>query len=174
MDTFLLIDAARLEMDIYEAKKINSDHICLYKGFSQAELHDVAPYLFSLVNGSDFYNWYLEKGWIHSWGYILKSKYTFEELYRHFRKFLLIKTEEDKEFYFRFYDPRVLKIFLPTCDEKQIKEFFGPIESFIVEGDTKEEAIRFWQQNGILQEEVLSVEAVFGKVAVETTNDNNK
>ena len=53
----------------------------------------------------------------------------------HFRKFLLVTTEPDKEFFFRFYDPRVLRIFLPTCDVKQLREFFGPVEKFICEDE---------------------------------------
>ena len=71
--------------------------------------------------------------------------------------------------YFHFYDPSVLKIFLPSCDKNQILEFFGPIESFICEGDTKEEAIRFWQENGELKQEILPVEKVFGNITTLTT-----
>lgn len=89
------------------------------------------------------------------------SNWSLEKLVTHFRKFLIIKTESNQQLYFRFYDPRVLKIFLPTCDQQQIIEFFGPIEKFIVEGDTKEEAIEFTHQNGNLLQKVIPASEVF-------------
>ena len=64
---------------------------------------------------------------------------------------MLVKTEDGEELYFRFYDPRVLRIFLPTCDESQIRELFGPIEYFLMEDEDPEHAIRFWHENGILK-----------------------
>jgi hypothetical protein len=37
--------------------------------------------------------------------------------------------------YFRFYDPRVLRSFLPTCTEPECAEFFGPIGRFVMEAE---------------------------------------
>ena len=34
---------------------------------------------------------------------------------------------DDEALYFRFYDPRVLESFLPTCSEEQLDEFFGSL-----------------------------------------------
>jgi hypothetical protein len=56
-------------------------------------------------------------------------------LYKHLRKFLIVQSEEGKEMYFRYYDPRVLRVFLPTCEPAQLKEFFGPIEAFLAENE---------------------------------------
>ncbi len=52
--------------------------------------------------------------------------------------------------YFRFYDPRVLRIFLPTCDRSQILEFFGPVKIFICEDEDPEHILLFSHQNGEL------------------------
>ncbi len=167
MDDFnchIILDGAKMEGALEKAKNINAIFDSLYRGRSEEELGDVAPYLFSFINHQEFASWIFENGWGNSWGVIVQTKIDFEGCWKHFRKYLLVKTEDSQELYFRFYDPRVLKIFLPTCDEKQIKEFFGPVESFIVEGDTKEEAIRFWHQNGVLKQEILPVEKIFGNV----------
>ncbi|MEO8771047.1 MAG: DUF4123 domain-containing protein [Ferruginibacter sp.] len=158
----LLIDAARTAENMGKAKELNPQHQSLYKGMAEEDLSDVSPYIFSCEKNSDFSNWYAEKGWGDAWGLILKSAFTFEETYRHLKKFLLVKTENGEELYFRFYDPRVLKIFLPTCDKKQILEFFGPIESFICEGDNKNEAIIFKHKNGELTEEKIPATKMFG------------
>ena len=43
-----------------------------------------------------------------------------------------------QRFYFRFYDPAVLRSFFPTATERQRVEMFGEIESFFVEGEDGE------------------------------------
>ena len=48
------------------------------------------------------------------------------------RHFLMIELEGE-EVYFRFYDPRVLRGFLPNCTPGEIREFFGPIREFLME-----------------------------------------
>jgi len=159
--TYSIIDGARILGKLDTAQQLHSEYLSLYIGQSERSLSSVAPYLFSYQFNSEFAKWLFENGWGNSWGIFIEAPISIENLQKHFRKFLMVKTEDGKELYFRFYDPRVLKIFLPTCDEKQILEFFGPIESFIVEGETKEEAIRFWQQNGILKQETLPVEKIF-------------
>lgn len=42
--------------------------------------------------------------------------------------------ENKNMFYFRFYDPRVLRTYLPTCTLKECKEFFGPLRSIFADG----------------------------------------
>ena len=36
--------------------------------------------------------------------------------------------------YFRFYDPQMLRLFLPTCGLRQREQIFGEIEVFLVAG----------------------------------------
>ena len=40
-----------------------------------------------------------------------------------------------KDMYFRLYDPRVLRVFLPTCTPDELTDFFGPIGTFLIESD---------------------------------------
>jgi len=54
-------------------------------------------------------------------------------VYKHLRKILIVTGEDGNEMFFRYYDPRVLRVFLPTCELLQLKEFFGPIDAFIAE-----------------------------------------
>jgi hypothetical protein len=135
LNNFILLDAARLEGELENAKTLNASYHKLYNTKSEIDVADVFPYLFYFQLDSDFSNWYLNTGWGKSWGIIIQSEYLMEETCSHFRKFLLVKTEPDKEFFFRFYDPRVLCIFLPTCNVNQLREFFGPVEKFICEDE---------------------------------------
>lgn len=166
---YILLDAARLEQRIDGAKELNENNQSLYKGRSEEDLSAVAPYLFTYETKTEFAKWFEEKCWGDACGVLVSSKFSFEEVYKHFRKFLLVKTEDGEELYFRFYDPRVLRIFLPTCDKEQITEFFGPIDYFITEGETKEEAIVFKQKNGELIEEKIPASEVFGELAKDKT-----
>jgi hypothetical protein len=158
---FVLLDSARMGILIEKAWNLNPVHDSLFRGKSEENLRMVAPYIFSVEKNEAFKEWYLAEGWGHSWGVLVGADGSMKELHHHFRKFLLVKTEDRKELYFRFYDPRVLKSFLPTCDAPQILEFFGPVKYFIVEGDTKKEAVRFWQENGLLKQLTVSVDEIF-------------
>ncbi|MEO6253866.1 MAG: DUF4123 domain-containing protein [Ferruginibacter sp.] len=158
---FILLDAAKMEGNLYEAIQRNNDQASLYRGTSEEELADVAPYLFKLESGSDFEKWYKENGWGNGWGIPIYSTFKFEETYHHFRKFLLVKTEDGEQLYFRFYDPRVLRIFLPTCDEKQLKEFFGPVHHFICEDEDPEFALVFSFEKNVLKTERIPSTSLF-------------
>jgi len=164
-----------MELNIEEAKKLNPEFLCLYKGKSEQDLECVAPYIFTFKQNSPFANWYYENGWADAWGILLHSAYSLEDLHKHFRKFLMVQTEDKEEMYFRFYDPRVLRIFLPTCDKDQLKEFFGHIINyFVVEGD-ENIAIKFWLENYQLKSNHINKDEIVKMTPKEisTTSDNS-
>ena len=132
---YILLDAARMEDAIDKALEFNKSGQSLYNGKNEKVLASVSPYLFSYENDSEFAKWLAINGWGNSWGVYVLCFNDFDVLHKHFRKFILVKTEDGEELYFRFYDPRVLRVFLPTCDEDQLKEFFGPIKAFLMEDD---------------------------------------
>ncbi len=131
--TYSILDAARIFGELNTAKKLQTNFLSLYQGRSEELLSSVAPYLFPYKNNTEFGSWLMDRGWGNSWGIFIVSQKSMEDLHKHFRKFLMVQTEDGQELYFRFYDPRVLRVFLPTCDSVQLRDFFGPIESFIVE-----------------------------------------
>jgi hypothetical protein len=47
----------------------------------------------------------------------------------------------ENRMYFRFYDPRVLQAFLPTCTAEQLNGFFGPISRFFFQSDPSQEVM---------------------------------
>lgn len=132
---YILLDSARMESEMATARELNPDHTCLYEGDSEKFLSVVAPWLFDFDPHSDFANWIANNAQSNDWGIFLRSSAEPIKVYRHLRKFLIISIEDGRELYFRFYDPRVLRVFLPTCDRDQLKEFFGPIEAFIAEDE---------------------------------------
>jgi hypothetical protein len=154
---YFLFDAARAENNLNKALELSLVHRSFFKGRSEEELAAVAPYLLKIDGNSPLANWIIDEGWGKSWGILLFSVADFEDVYAHFRRFLQVKTEYGKLLYFRFYDPRVLRMFLASCDWEQVLEFFGSVQCFYVEGEHDLEAVQYWQENGILRQQKTDV-----------------
>jgi hypothetical protein len=114
----------------------------LYQGTAGTELAPVSPYLVCLGSNTKIFDWIWDEGLGQSWGIFFWSLYTFEGLRAHFRKLTKVSLPDGKFVLFRFYDPRVLGPFLPSCDPKQVSDMFGNVERFVIEspaGDGFEE-----------------------------------
>ena len=149
-----LLDAARSEaLSLRQAERLNPRFVSLYRGQSATALADVAPYLFTFTYGSPHAAWLLEKGWGKSWGVFCEAEGDLASLERHFRKFLLVQKEGGGQLYFRYYDPRALRIVMPTFDAGQLEEFFGPVKSYILEDADPKFALRYTLQNRRLKTE---------------------
>ena len=134
MQAFALLDAAR-DQRIYPALlRADCEWSCLYRGDAASTMAEVAPYLVQFDRASRFAPWVLEQGWGNGWGIFLNTTVTMEALRSHFRRFVMVQLPDGRSVYFRFYDPRVLRVYLPTCTAEELAAIFGPIERFIVEG----------------------------------------
>ena len=85
----------------------------------------------------------LRSGWGKSWGIFCTSALPFEELLGHFRSFVLMRTPDQLPLYFRFYDPRVLRALLPTCEPQELRAIFGPVTSYLVESERSDMMLAF-------------------------------
>lgn len=107
----------------------------LFKGAAAAatEIETVAPFLISVDLKNDF----IEQ-WAAIWGsnagLLFISSAQPRSIFRHLREIFVVKNESDQEYFFRFYDPRVLRAYLPTCTYQEIALFFGPLTSILIEG----------------------------------------
>lgn len=140
---FILLDAARMLDFMAVAREMNPAHVCLYQGEAEETMSETAPYLFTYKSKSEFAQWLAQYGWGNSWGVFIQASVDIELLRRHFRKYIMVQMWDGKQVYFRFYDPRVLRVFLPTCSDGQLREFFGPVAQFLVEDDDKEKVVMF-------------------------------
>jgi hypothetical protein len=120
---------------------------CLYRGEIEPDIAHVAPYLIRLEKGSDFTTWLIQEGWGNHWGIFVWSPVDLPTLRRHFRKFLMVHDSEGEPLYFRYYDPRVLRTFLPLCNATDLAELFGPVTAYLMEAESKE-TLLFFEMNG--------------------------
>jgi hypothetical protein len=131
-----IVDAARDPRVLPAVRGSGLPHACLYAGRISPALASVAPYLVQLDEASPFTRELLEERWGASWGIYVLGTATLEELRRHFRRFLEVRTEAGKTLLFRFYDPRVMRAYLPTCNARELAYVFGPVAMYVMEGET--------------------------------------
>ena len=81
-------------------------------------------------------------GWGQSWGVFVRIKDP-SNLRSHLRGFLRVKDESGRFLLFRYYDPRVLRVYLPTCLPHELRTVFGPISSYLVEDEDGKGVIEF-------------------------------
>jgi Domain of unknown function (DUF4123) len=154
---YAILDAARHGRLYPGVLGSESDYRCLYRGELSQELAQVAPYLVALQRDSPFTAWLISQGWGDSWGIFLASSASLDELRRHFRRFLMVYDEQGRPLYFRYYDPRVLRVYLPTCNESELQVVFGPVSRFYIEGTEPDTLVEFSRVNGELQQRVVVV-----------------
>jgi hypothetical protein len=131
---FAVLDSARDTRILPIVNGAAEQHQSLFEGAKGEKLTTAAPYLVALPTGSKLLNQVIEH-WGQSWGVFLTSRAPFSEVRRHFRRFLLVKSGEGRQLYFRFYDPRVLRVYLPSCKPVEAGEFFGPVTSYLAEAE---------------------------------------
>jgi len=117
--------------------KLKPEHVCLYRGELEPDMAEVAPYLVKLEYDHPFTKLVLEKGWGNHWGIfaVAPEEIDIRQIRTHFRKFLMVVNPEGKTIYFRYYDPRVLRVYLPTCNADEMEMVFGPISCYILEDE---------------------------------------
>jgi hypothetical protein len=138
-----VLDAARDTRIYPTVMGCYADHCCLYSGELPSELKLAAPYLIAIEPEDRVARYLIKHGWGNSWGIFLRSDASMEILRRHLKKFLVVKDTKGKRLVFRYYDPRVLRVYLPTCRPPELQTVFGPIKAYMVEGEAPERILRF-------------------------------
>lgn len=133
--TFMIVDGAcapGLTDWLYDDEAAFS---CLLSGELEPDMQEVAPYLVELRDGDAFTDRALADGFGEHWGIVLRSGLARAQLLRRFRNLLFVRDEEGETLYFRFYDPRVLRIFLTTCRGEELWPWFDNIDHYLLEGE---------------------------------------
>lgn len=134
-EVFALLDGARHPQILTALRRSRLDHRCLFEGRVAPALAVAAPYLVHLAPRARLSRELLKQGWGESWGVFLRSRAILQELHRHFRELLMVEDPTGKHLFFRFYDPRVLRVYLPTCTPGELEQVFGPVDSFCLESE---------------------------------------
>ena len=152
---YAVLDGARSPRVYDLLRRSGAPHQPLYDGALDPALAEAAPHLVALEREHAFTAALLGEGWGESWGSFVASPARFPELRRHLRRFLRVRTEDGRTLLFRYYDPRVLRVYLPTCTPDELATFFGPITRFATEDDTGAAALIFERRGSALALETV-------------------
>ncbi|MCA9653506.1 MAG: DUF4123 domain-containing protein [Myxococcales bacterium] len=128
-----LVDGAQDDKVVPLLKAEGNDWRCLYGADLPRALAAVAPYLVALASHYPFAGYFARDGRGNNWGVMLRSDASIDDLAEHFASMIRARLPEGREVLFRFYDPRVLRAYLPTCSAEELDQVFGPVDSFLIE-----------------------------------------
>lgn len=134
---FALLDGARDPRIAPMVRGSGLDYACLYAGRLSPELQAVAPYVVHLTPEAKFTRDLVTLGWGQNWGIFAlgPGDIAVESQRRHFRTLLRVRTETGRILIFRFYDPRVFRVYLPTCNDDETRQVFGRNTAFMAENE---------------------------------------
>jgi hypothetical protein len=154
---WMILDGAR-SIEIFRMLlACHLEYSCLYSGPLTPELELAAPYLVQLDHGYKDTHQFIERAWGNSWGVFLRSETSLKKLRRHLREFLIVRDERGNRLAFRYYDPRVLRVYLPTCTISELRTVFGPIECFWMESESPRRMLEFCLRERVLEEQVFAM-----------------
>ena len=155
--TFAVLDGASIRDLLPQLAEYKPEHACLYRGEIAPDLAECAPYLVRLELNAPFTTWLLAEGWGNHWGIFATSNASFNTVRIHFRKFLIVRGPQGKRLYFRYYDPRVLRIYLPTCGSAETEVLFGQVNHYICEGERSDVVLSFHGSRGMRRYPMVNV-----------------
>ncbi len=140
---YAVLDSARDEQVLPFLYGAGAQFQSLYEGLRGEELALVAPYLVALPHDAAALTELVEERWGDAWGIFLRAEASFRDVRRHLRRLLRAELDDGSRVLFRFYDPRVLRAYLPTCTRDEADQMFGPVGCYLTEGRRGETALRF-------------------------------
>ncbi|HQT86275.1 MULTISPECIES: DUF4123 domain-containing protein [Acidiphilium] len=140
---FAIIDPARDHL-IYDCMMVLApDAACLFTGDVPDVVRRTSPHLLGMPPNSAILAWWRAEGLGKAWGIAGETAVPFGELLAHLRTLLRARLPNGELLLFRFWDPRVLRLYLSSCNPTALADFMGPIERFFVEKTEHEPASTF-------------------------------
>ena len=151
-DIWMIADCAR-DKRIYPAVTYSGlRHECLFAGTLSIPLQRNAPYLVQLELDDAATIRMIDGAFGQSWGTFLRADVGIKTLRKHLRTLLRVQAPDGRYMLFRYWDPRVLRVYLPTCLPDEVRRFFGPVEQVWVEDQPgKDRLLRFADRAGKLE-----------------------
>lgn len=146
----IVTDPARNPYPLLAARESDCECISLFTADPDSELHEVAPHLVIPRGTGPFIRTWASL-WGESTGFLFASDAPVHKVRTHLRRFLMVGAPGGERVYFRFYDPRVLRAFLPVCTPEEVATFFGPIVEIACEDVDPTHLLRFTHDAGKLQ-----------------------
>ena len=157
VNVWAILDAARDPQVFSLVSRCYLDKCCLFAGELSSELERSAPYLVQVSPRDSVSDSLLSLGWGKAWGIFVQSDDSLTTLRRHLRTLLRVKDPNGRYLLFRYYDPRVLRVYLAAGLGGELNAVFGSsIIRFCMEAEDPAFVVSFkldW--DGGLKQEVV-------------------
>jgi len=147
---YAILDAAQDPEILAVLRKSGQPYESLYEGPRGEALASVAPYLVRVPEDSVLLKTLEQRAQAKSWGVFLTCDQQSKEIRKHLRRFLTVQLPDGSKVLFRYYDPRVLRVFLPSCTAEEAADFFGPVKDYWIEGEGPGKLLQFRLDGGVL------------------------
>jgi hypothetical protein len=156
---FAVLDGASVTGLVRKLWEHKAAHYCLFPGELEPDMAEVAPYVVELAAETPFTDWVIAEGWGEHWGIFAASPADLRTVRGHFRMLVQAFDEEGTPMIFRYYDPRVFRTYLPTCDGAQREEMFGPVALYMLEDEDPHAMLCYTLDDGGLVTESVPLAA---------------
>jgi hypothetical protein len=144
-----LVDAAR-DSRLFDLIVRAPDYACLFGGKLDAARLRASPYIVRLTDDLPLVKTWNDEGAGRSWGIKCLAENPLPEVRRHFREFLQAQLPDGRRVLFRFWDPRVWRVYLPTCNKVELKRWFEAVDEYSCESLNGINILRFTISDGSL------------------------
>jgi hypothetical protein len=127
-----IVDCAR-DPRLYDWVQASPEKTCLYAGELSDRMARASPHLVRLDQDMPFTRNWRNEGWGKAWGILCRSDLEIVRLRRHLKKFLTAELPTGEKVIFRFYDPRVWRVYWSTLDDEERSKWLDGVESFTAE-----------------------------------------
>lgn len=124
---------------------------CLFEGRLAEEVLRVSPFVVELAPADPLSRQWRTLGWGQAWGILLSSRSGLGAVRRRLRHFTQAKLPSGEgPVLFRFWDPRVFRVYLPLVEPAEVGAWFEDIDRYVVETEDGKGSIRYALKGGAL------------------------
>lgn len=140
--------------------------MCLYRTEVVSPLGRAAPYLVPVGHADKLLAAWRREGVGQSWGlFVLSSEQQQAPLRQRLRIFNQAKLPDGRIVVFRWWDPRVFRVYLPTCNAEELGLWFASVEEFVCEAEGGAGFHIYRNADGVLRDQRVECWNGFGPAA---------
>jgi hypothetical protein len=149
---YAVVDVAR-DRRIYELVHDALFPMCLFRTEVVSPLGRSAPYLVPVEHAERLIESWRNFGCGESWGIFLSSSEQQARVRQRLRTCNEAKLPDGRVVLFRWWDPRVFRVYLPTCDAGDLKQWFAAVDEYVCENEDGAGYTMYRHRDGALVQE---------------------
>jgi len=131
---YAVVDCAR-DKRVYDLVHDALFPMCLFRTEVVSPLGRAAPYLVPVEHAERLIEAWRTDGLGQSWGLFLSSSEEQSHIRHRLRTFNQAKLPDGRMALFRWWDPRVFRVYLPTCNADHLATLFAGVDHYVCENE---------------------------------------